>query len=465
MGSVSGKWGEISETLERRSVDICCVQEVRWKGQGAAMIGNGFKFLWGGSSKAVNGVGVVVANWLIGKIVEVERYSDRVMKVNIVIGDVVWEVVSCYCPQAGRSINEKEEFYELMGKVVTSDCVLLVGGDFNGHFGSDMSGFGEVHGGFEIGQINDGGIRLLDWTVGKGLHLMNTCFQKRKSQPVTFGSGETETMIDYILVNNKYRSSVKDVKGIPGEEIVSQHCLLLMDMVFKKKVKRKVKFRKKLKLWRLRESELRDEFADGFNNKCDGNEDCYDLKSKLLDVASEVCGYTKGKPRHFETWWWNKDLDVAVRRKRELFRIWRQSQNEEDRKKDCKAEEDAKRVVYVAMDQKAREAVEKVDSSRDGCELFRIAKQRAGEKSDVVGVSCLKDESGVVKVSMDDRKKIWKEHMEKFVNVENEWSDSIDASKVEGAVRRTEVEEVRCAMNQMKIGKASRPSGVAQEMF
>ena len=82
VGSMSEKWWEISETLKRRCVDICCVQEVRWKGQGARMIGNGFKFLWSWSSKAVNGVGVIVANWLNGKIVEVERYSDRVMKVN-----------------------------------------------------------------------------------------------------------------------------------------------------------------------------------------------------------------------------------------------------------------------------------------------------------------------------------------------------------------------------------------------
>ena len=59
--------------------------------------------------------------------------------------------------------------------------------------------------------------------------------------------GETETMIDFILVNNKYRSTVKDVKVISGEEIVSQYCLLLMNMVFKKKVRRKVKFSKKLK--------------------------------------------------------------------------------------------------------------------------------------------------------------------------------------------------------------------------
>ena len=46
-----------------------------------------------------------------------------------------------------------------------------------------------------------------------------------------------------------------------------------MDKVFKKKVRKKVKFRKKLKLWRLRESEGKEEFAEGVTNKCDGNED------------------------------------------------------------------------------------------------------------------------------------------------------------------------------------------------
>ena len=143
-------------------------------------------------------------------------------------------------------------------------------------------------------------------------------------------SGETETMIDNILANNRYRSIVKDVKVIPGKEIMSQHCLLLMDMVFKKKVRRKVKLRKKLKPWRLRESVVKEEFAEGVNKKCDGNEVWCGLKRKLLDVASEVCGYPKGKPRNFETWWWNKDVDVAVCRRRELFRIWKQSRNEED---------------------------------------------------------------------------------------------------------------------------------------
>ena len=108
-------------------------------------------------------------------------------------------------------------------------------------------------------------------------------------------------MIYYIFVNNKYRNSVKDVKVIPSEEIVSQHYFLLMDMVFKKKVRRKVKFRKTMKLCRLRESEVKEEFAEEVNIKRDVNEDWCGLKRKLLHIAGEVYGCTRDKPRHFQS--------------------------------------------------------------------------------------------------------------------------------------------------------------------
>ena len=76
--------------------------------------------------------------------------------------------------------------------------------DLNGHVGRDMGGgFGEINGYFGIWQINCGGITLLDQAVGKGLHLMKTCFQKRKSKLMTFTSGEIKTMINYFLVKNR----------------------------------------------------------------------------------------------------------------------------------------------------------------------------------------------------------------------------------------------------------------------
>ena len=103
----------------------------------------------------------------------VEKFNDRVMKVNIIIRDVVWEGASCYCPQAGNSVDLKDECYELMDKFVTGGKV-LVGDGFNGHVSCDMGGFGELHRGFGIGLINDGEIRLMDWTAGKGLGWMNT---------------------------------------------------------------------------------------------------------------------------------------------------------------------------------------------------------------------------------------------------------------------------------------------------
>ena len=68
---------------------------------------------------------VIVANRLIGKVARVKRFNDRVMKINVVIGDLVWEVVSCYCPQAGRSVNENKVFYEVMDMVVASEKVLV----------------------------------------------------------------------------------------------------------------------------------------------------------------------------------------------------------------------------------------------------------------------------------------------------------------------------------------------------
>ena len=61
---------------------------------------------------------------------------------------------------------------------------------------------------------------------------------------------------------------------------------------------------------------MKEKLAEWVNDKCDGDEDWCGLKKKLLDVTSEVWGYTTGKPGLFETWWWHKEVDVAVCRKK-----------------------------------------------------------------------------------------------------------------------------------------------------
>ena len=43
VGTMTGKGREVTDFMERRGVDILCVQETRWKGKKARCIGGGYK--------------------------------------------------------------------------------------------------------------------------------------------------------------------------------------------------------------------------------------------------------------------------------------------------------------------------------------------------------------------------------------------------------------------------------------
>ena len=65
VGTMRGSSGETAEMAARRRLDICCVQETRWKGGSATNIGWDdewyIKFFWVGCEDGVAGVGVLVA--------------------------------------------------------------------------------------------------------------------------------------------------------------------------------------------------------------------------------------------------------------------------------------------------------------------------------------------------------------------------------------------------------------------
>ncbi|KAI0234391.1 hypothetical protein LSAT2_015368, partial [Lamellibrachia satsuma] len=73
---------EVVETMERRKVDIACVQETRWSGAKAREIGGGFKLLYSGRTNTRNGVGIIIKDCL-ENILEVKRTSDRIMTVKL----------------------------------------------------------------------------------------------------------------------------------------------------------------------------------------------------------------------------------------------------------------------------------------------------------------------------------------------------------------------------------------------
>ena len=56
-------------------------------------------------------------------------------------------------------------------------------------------------------------------------------FKKRDTQLITYISRLSKTQIDYIMVRNKSRKRVRDVKVIADEEVAQQRQLLICDIM------------------------------------------------------------------------------------------------------------------------------------------------------------------------------------------------------------------------------------------
>ena len=59
----------------------------------------------------------------------------------------------------------------------------------------------------------------------------------------------------------------------------------------------------------------------------------------------------------------------------------------------------------------------------------------------------------------------WREYFEELLNEENEWNDELSAEYVEGPADMISKEEVRQAIQDLKVRKAAGPSGVTGEMI
>ena len=101
VGSMHRRSGEVVEVLERRKVDVCCVQEVRWSGESARLLtgrDSQYKFFWTGGSTGFGGVGILVGGKWIDKVIEIKHVNHRLMMLKILVGKRTVSIVSCYAP-------------------------------------------------------------------------------------------------------------------------------------------------------------------------------------------------------------------------------------------------------------------------------------------------------------------------------------------------------------------------------
>ena len=96
----------------------------------------------------------MVEEW-IEKVFEVQKVSDRIILVKLIVGQRVVTFLSVYAPQSGLSDEVKDLFFDQLHAVtarIPASEFLIPYGDWNSHVGHAGTGYREVHGGMGYGR-------------------------------------------------------------------------------------------------------------------------------------------------------------------------------------------------------------------------------------------------------------------------------------------------------------------------
>ncbi|KAK3553084.1 hypothetical protein QTP86_031352, partial [Hemibagrus guttatus] len=476
VGTMTGKGRELADMMERRKVDILCVQETRWKGSKAGSIGAGFKLFYYGVDSKRNGVGVVLKEEFVRNVLQVKRVSDRVMSLKLEIEGVMLNVVSGYAPQVGCELEEKERFWseldEVMESIPTGERV-VIGADFNGHVGEGNTGDEEVMGKFGVKERNLEGQMVVDFAKRMDMGVVNTYFQKREEHRVTYKSGGRRTQVEYILCRRDNLKEISDCKVVVGESVARQHRMVVcrMTLMVCKKKRSKIEIEKKTKWWKLKKEECCEEFRQKLRQALGGQvvlpDDWETTAEVIRETGRKVLGVSSGRRKEDkETWWWNEEVQDSVQGKRLAKRKWDMDRTEENRQEYKELQRRVKREVSKAKQKAYDELYTRLDTREGQKDLYRLARQRDRDGKDVQQVRVIKDRDGRVLTSEESVQRRWKEYFEELMNEENEREKRVEGvNSVEQKVDKIRKDEVRKALKRMKSGKAVGPDDIPVEVW
>ena len=470
VGTMTGRGREVVDVMERRRIDVLCVQETRWKGQKARELGEGYKLYYMGVDNRRNGVGIVLSPEMKERVIQVSRECDRLIWLKIDLGVAAVNVVCVYAPQVGCTDEEKDEFWDLLCEVtrkIPYEEVLWIAGDLNGHIGGKSLDEGVI-GRYEVGTRNEGGDRIVDFAIARSMAVVNTYFQKRLTRRVTYTSGEQRTQVDYIMCRRNDLKQVTDCFVLPKEAVAKQHKLVVCKVRMQQPKKVKPTVAKKTRWWKLNEKEYREKFVQEVEAKLRGEtkRTWRTLSTVVRETGRNVLGRTSGKKgKNRETWWWCAEVQEAVKEKRERKKEKDLNRYEETIAAYKQANKKTKIEVAKAKS-KAYENLYNSLSEKDGQrKAIRIAKQKNKEAQDIYQAKRVMESGGQILTGEAQIRERWKEYYQQLMNVENPRVKREMEEAEEREVDRVKEDEVAAAMKRMKNGKSVGPDDIPAEAW
>ena len=263
IGTMTGRGRELADMMERRNVDILCLQKTKWKGSKARNIGGGCKLFYNGAHGRINGIEIVVREELVESVLEVRRVSDKLMAMKLEVKGSILNIVSAYAPQVNNSMEEKNDFWEDLNGLIESvlkEGRIVLGADLNGHVGEGSIEDEEKMGRYGAGTRNKEGSMSVNFGKGMDLAIVNTYFKKKDEHRVTYKSGKESTQVDYVMCRRRNLKEMCDCKVIVNECVTKQHRMVVCKMALMVKKKKAEKVKPKIRWWKLKETSFQEAF-------------------------------------------------------------------------------------------------------------------------------------------------------------------------------------------------------------
>jgi hypothetical protein len=189
----------------------------------------------------------------------------------------------------------------------------------------------------------------------------------------------------------------------------------------------------------------------------------------IRKVALEEFRVTKGgKHETKETWWWNKKVQNAIKKKKEYFRCMHLNRSVDNIEWYKVAKKTVKRAMSEARGQIYEGLYQRLGTKNRENDIYRMAKSRQRKTRDIIQVKYIKDETERLLTKDEDIKNRWREYFDKLYN-EDSVSSSIELDISlddlnRQFVRRIQESEVKDALKRMKGGKVMGPDRIPIEV-
>jgi len=336
---------ELVREIERYRMKCVALQEVRLENAGTTKTSQ-TTIINGKSERGHKlGTGFAIHESIIHMIKEFKDVNPRISTLTLKDKNLHIVLINVHAPTEEKDEEIKEEFYDTLEEVfdTTVGNIKIVLGDLNAKIGKEriyhnVAGMHSLH-----EHLNDNGSRLANFASEKGLIIKSTMLPRKDIYKYTWVSpdGRHKNQIDHVLINNRLKNSITNVRTLRGADADSGHFLvgIWIRVKFKKRYRHKLNTIDRYDIEKLEEVNIQKDYDRKICEtlkvqQITNTDDVNDVWIKIRNTVQQTAKTTIGIKEKRKKPWFNQICEDAVQRRKIAREEWLKDTNNEERTAD-----------------------------------------------------------------------------------------------------------------------------------